>query len=108
MGSGTERAEDEAWDDADGHGHACSVGWGPREGAAAWIFAAAGWGAGAGAAAATAFGVLALVATLPGAAVLLLGRHSRRDAARSARDERDRPPAGVVLSAAGEHGRAYG
>ena len=41
-------------------------GWGPREGAAAWIFAATEWGAGAGAAVATAFGVLTLVAVLPG------------------------------------------
>jgi uncharacterized membrane protein YbhN (UPF0104 family) len=49
-------------------------GWGPREGAAAWVFAAAGEGAGAGAATATAFGVLTLVAVLPGAVVLLAGR----------------------------------
>jgi hypothetical protein len=51
-------------------------GWGPREGAAAWVFAAAGWGAGTGAAVATAFGVLTLAAVLPGAAVLLAGRRS--------------------------------
>jgi hypothetical protein len=38
------------------------------------VFAAAGWGAGAGAAVATAFGVLTLVAVLPGAVVLLAGR----------------------------------
>jgi uncharacterized membrane protein YbhN (UPF0104 family) len=52
-------------------------GWGPREGVSAAVFAAAGWGAAAGVAAATAFGVLALVATLPGIVVLLarpLGR----------------------------------
>lgn len=52
-------------------------GWGPREGVAAAVFAAAGWGAAAGVAAATAFGVLALIATLPGVVVLLarpLGR----------------------------------
>ncbi|WP_395729555.1 YbhN family protein [Nakamurella sp.] len=52
-------------------------GWGPREGVAAGLFAAAGWGAAPGVAAATAFGVLALVATLPGIVVLLarpLGR----------------------------------
>lgn len=52
-------------------------GWGPREGVAAGLFAAAGWGAAQGVAAATAFGVLALVATLPGFVVLLarpLGR----------------------------------
>jgi glycosyltransferase 2 family protein len=45
-------------------------GWGPREGMAAWAFGAAGLGAGQGVAAATAFGVLALVAVLPGALVL--------------------------------------
>ena len=49
------------------------AGWGPREGVAAWVFAAAGWGAGPGTAVATAFGVMTLVATLPGAVVLLVG-----------------------------------
>jgi glycosyltransferase 2 family protein len=53
-------------------------GWGPREGAAAWIFSATAWGAGAGAAVATAFGVLTLVAVLPGALVLLVGRQQDR------------------------------
>ena len=43
-------------------------GWGPREGMAAWAFAAAGLGAAQGVAAATAYGVMGLVATLPGAA----------------------------------------
>jgi hypothetical protein len=47
-------------------------GWGPREGVAAWAFAAAGWPAGAGAAVATAFGVLVLVSVLPGAVLLVL------------------------------------
>ena len=42
------------------------AGWGPREGAAAWAFAAAGLGAAAGASVAVAYGVLALLATLPG------------------------------------------
>ncbi len=46
-------------------------GWGPREGAAAWLFAASGLGAGAGVATATVYGVLVLVASLPGAAVLV-------------------------------------
>jgi uncharacterized membrane protein YbhN (UPF0104 family) len=44
-------------------------GWGPREGMAAWAFAAAGLGASQGVAAATAYGVMGLVATLPGAAL---------------------------------------
>lgn len=47
------------------------AGWGPREGAAAWAFAAAGLGAQAGAAAATAYGCLALAAHLPGVVLLL-------------------------------------
>ena len=52
-------------------------GWGPREGVAAWAFAVAGLGAAQGAATATTYGVLSLVATCPGALVLLLSRESR-------------------------------
>lgn len=54
-------------------------GWGPREGVAAWAFATAGLGAAQGVAAATAYGVMALVATLPGVLVLAGDRmrHSR-------------------------------
>lgn len=47
-------------------------GWGPREGVAAWAFGAAGLGAQRGVAAAVVFGVMMLVASLPGAAVLLV------------------------------------
>jgi uncharacterized membrane protein YbhN (UPF0104 family) len=50
------------------------AGWGPREGVAAWAFGAAGLGAAQGVATATAYGVLALVAVLPGAAVVLTDR----------------------------------
>jgi uncharacterized membrane protein YbhN (UPF0104 family) len=46
-------------------------GWGPREGAAAGAFAAVGLGAEEGLAASVAFGVMALVSTLPGLLVLL-------------------------------------
>ncbi len=46
-------------------------GWGPREGAAAWLFGAAGLGAANGVAASTVYGVMVLVAALPGAAVLI-------------------------------------
>jgi hypothetical protein len=46
------------------------AGWGPREGAAAWVFGAAGLGASAGVAAAAVYGVLALVATSPGLLVI--------------------------------------
>jgi hypothetical protein len=49
------------------------AGWGPREGATAWVFAAAGLGAAQGAATAVAYGVLALAAFLPGAVVLVAG-----------------------------------
>ena len=55
------------------------AGWGPREGAAAWAFAAAGLGAAAGATVAVAYGVLALVATLPGAALLLSRARTKQD-----------------------------
>jgi hypothetical protein len=49
------------------------AGWGPREGATAWVFAAAGLGADRGAATAVAYGVLVLAASLPGAIVLVVG-----------------------------------
>jgi hypothetical protein len=50
------------------------AGWGPREGVAAWAFAAYGSSASVGLAVSVTFGVLAMVATLPG--LLILG--SRR------------------------------
>jgi hypothetical protein len=56
-------------------------GWGMREGAAAWAFAAAGLGAAAGVTIATLYAVLMLVAVAPGAG-LLLG-----DAVRRRRDQ---------------------
>ena len=49
-------------------------GWGPREGAAASVFAAVGLGAAAGVAASTTYGVLALIAVLPGVLVLIADR----------------------------------
>ena len=61
------------------------AGWGPREGAAAWAFGAAGLSGAQGVTTATAYGVMALVATLPGAVVLLTprrdrpGHHARQD-----------------------------
>jgi glycosyltransferase 2 family protein len=48
------------------------AGWGPREGVAAWAFGAAGLTATQGVSTAVTYGVLVLVATLPGAGVLLL------------------------------------
>lgn len=53
-------------------------GWGPREGVAAWAFGAAGLGAAQGLTAAVVYGVLAFVASLPGAAVLLVRRSVTR------------------------------
>jgi uncharacterized membrane protein YbhN (UPF0104 family) len=47
-------------------------GWGPREGAAAWAFAAAGLGAAVGVTVTTLYAVIALVAVAPGAVLLLL------------------------------------
>jgi hypothetical protein len=46
-------------------------GWGPREGVAAWAFAAAGLGASQGVATAVVYGVMVLVSNLPGAGVLV-------------------------------------
>ncbi len=48
------------------------AGWGPREGVAAWAFAAFGSTAAVGVTVSVTFGVLALVATLPG--LIVLGR----------------------------------
>jgi hypothetical protein len=46
------------------------AGWGPREGVAAWVFSEAGLGAGQGVTTAVVYGVMVLVANLPGAVVL--------------------------------------
>ena len=48
-------------------------GWGPREGVTAWVFGAAGLGVEQGVATAVVYGVMVLVASLPGAAFLLAG-----------------------------------
>ena len=47
-------------------------GWGLREGGAAWVFASAGLGAQQGVATGVVYGVMVLVASLPGAAVLVV------------------------------------
>ncbi len=49
-------------------------GFGPREGVAAWAFGAAGLTATEGVATAVVYGALVLVASLPGAAVLVVRR----------------------------------
>jgi hypothetical protein len=53
--------------------------WGPREGAAAWLFGAAGLGAQGGVATGVVYGVMVFVASLPGAVVLVVAwfRRSR-------------------------------
>ncbi len=48
------------------------AGWGPREGVAAWAFHAAGLSAAQGVATAVVFGVMVVVASLPGAVVLIV------------------------------------
>jgi glycosyltransferase 2 family protein len=68
------------------------AGWGPREGVAAWVFAAAGLGAGRGVATAVVYGVMTFVASLPGAAVLVVGWCRRtRPAGRTRSQLRKRP-----------------
>jgi uncharacterized membrane protein YbhN (UPF0104 family) len=67
------------------------AGWGPREGAAAWAFGAAGLTAAQGVATAVTYGVLVLVATLPGAAVLV-ARWLGREPAPTRPDESARSP----------------
>ena len=57
-------------------------GWGPREGMTAWAFGSAGLGAAQGVATAVVFGVMVLVASLPGAAVLVVGWFRRARAPR--------------------------
>jgi len=53
-------------------------GWGPREGAAAWAFAAAGLGAASGVTISTLYAVLMLAAVTPGAGLLLKDAVRRR------------------------------
>jgi len=55
------------------------AGWGPREGMAAWSFGAAGLGAEQGVATAVAYGAMVIVASLPGAVVLVLASGRRGD-----------------------------
>ena len=50
-----------------------AAGWGPREGVTAWAFGAAGLGVQRGVTTAVVYGVMVLVASLPGAAVLFVG-----------------------------------
>jgi uncharacterized membrane protein YbhN (UPF0104 family) len=57
-------------------------GWGPREGATVLMFAAAGFGAAQGLTTAVVYGLLGLVASLPGAVMLIRRRSPERRQAR--------------------------
>jgi hypothetical protein len=61
-------------------------GWGPREGVAAWAFGVAGLGAAQGVATAAVYGVMTLVASLPGA-VVLIAAWLHRDAQRGPKSD---------------------
>jgi uncharacterized membrane protein YbhN (UPF0104 family) len=67
-------------------------GWGLREGAAAWAFAAAGLGAATGVTVATLYAVLMLAAVAPGAGLLLRDTvHRRRDQGQPGESRRPDP-----------------
>ena len=65
------------------------AGWGPREGVAAWAFAAAGLGAATGVAVTVVYGVMSLAAAVPGVLVLVADR--RRSRTVTAPVEREEP-----------------
>lgn len=67
-------------------------GWGPREGVTAWAFGAAGLGAGTGLGVAVVYGVLSLVASLPGAVALVARRRTVRYARPPAESEPESEP----------------
>ena len=75
---------------------ASAAGWGPREGGAAWAFGAAGFGAATGVTVAALYGVMALVATLPGALVLVADRRGPRRPSTAVEGGGPRSTAGVA------------
>ena len=77
-------------------------GWGPREGAAAWAFAAAGLGAANGVTAATLYAVLMLAAVAPGAGLLLGDAVRRRRGMLQGRIQRVSDIEMVAIKAAAE------
>lgn len=81
------------------------AGWGPREGAAAWAFAAAGLGETQGLAVAVAYGTIVFVAALPGAVLTIVGR-SRWSPSRMPSDAPRRDRAGMAADTLA--GRAHG
>lgn len=74
------------------------AGWGPREGMAAWAFGAGGLGAEQGVATAVAYGVMVFVASLPGAALLVMPMLRRGSVVAWAGDTRS--PVAATTSAA--------
>ncbi len=78
------------------------AGWGPREGAAAWVFGLAGLGGAQGLSVSVLYGVLALVGTLPGVLVLLTGRGGARHGREGARHGREGAQQGCGETRQGE------
>jgi len=74
-------------------------GWGPREGAAAWAFAAAGLGAAKGVTVATLYAVLMLAAVVPGAGLLLGDAVRRRRGPGHSGESREPDPAPRTMEA---------
>jgi Lysylphosphatidylglycerol synthase TM region len=72
-------------------------GWGPREGAAAWAFAAAGFGAATGVTISTLYAVLMLTAVAPGAGLLLRDAIRRRRGPAHSGEPRRTDPAPIAL-----------
>lgn len=83
-------------------------GWGPREGVAAWVFAAAGFGAADGVATAVVYGVMALAANLPGFVVLIAARRRRNRRAPLAAQPVSAVSVGAAPTLAGLGGAADG
>jgi hypothetical protein len=75
------------------------AGWGPREGVAAWAFAAAGLGAANGVTVATLYAVLMLAAVAPGAGLLLRDTIRRRRGRGHPGESRGPDPAPLTMTA---------
>jgi hypothetical protein len=73
-------------------------GWGPREGIAAWAFAAAGLGAASGVTVSTLYAVIMLAAVAPGAGLLVGDAVRRRRRGRRPRPRESREPDLVPLT----------
>lgn len=74
------------------------AGWGLREGAAGWVFAAVGLGAATGVAASAAYGVASFIAVLLGAVVLAVDLLRRRRPPQSYRGRSTSTPRGEAVS----------